>query len=72
MLPNWEVKPGPLTLLPCMLLSDLIPLFAGSLLIYFCSVYYKDLGSLSSWGYLLLDFFLFSRYSVESTELISI
>ena len=26
-----EVNPGPLTLLPCMLLSELIPLFAESL-----------------------------------------
>ena len=30
MLPHWEVNPGPLTLLPYMLLSELIPLFAGS------------------------------------------
>ena len=28
---HWEVTTGPLTLLPCMLLSELIPLFAGSL-----------------------------------------
>ena len=29
--PYWEVNPRLLTLLPCMLLSELIPLFAGSL-----------------------------------------
>ena len=31
MLPHWEVNPGPPILLPCMLLSELILLFAGSL-----------------------------------------
>ena len=29
--PQWEVNPGPLILLPCMLLSELILLFALSL-----------------------------------------
>ena len=34
MLPHWEVNPGtdfPLTFMSCMLPSELIPLFAGSL-----------------------------------------
>ena len=39
---HWEVNPGPLTLVPCMLLSELIPLFAESLspldLIQSCSI----------------------------------
>ena len=31
MLPLWEVNPGPLSLLPFMLLSELVPVYAGSL-----------------------------------------